>query len=137
MASGVYKGSVVTSGGIGALVRTELNTDAQADGYLYGRVIVFTGKLMGMTRQIAWDECSRIGALAEGNVTKRTHVLVVGDINPAVLRPGSEVTGRARKAFELQDKGQPIEVMTEDDFLRCLDGKPLEGADSILSVTGN
>lgn len=133
MASGVYKGSVVTSGGIGSLVRTELNPDADADGYLYGRVIVFTGKLMSMTRQIAWDECSRIGALADANVTKRTHVLVVGDINPAVLRPGSEVTGRARKAFVLQDKGQPIEVMTEDDFVRCLDAKPLNGPESILA----
>jgi DNA polymerase III epsilon subunit-like protein len=133
MASGVYKGSVVTSGGgIAALKRSELNPDADEDGYLYGRVLVFTGKLMGMTRQTAWDECSRIGALAEGNVTKRTHVLIVGDINPAVLRPGSEVTGRARKAFELQDKGQPIEVMTEDDFMRCLDGKPLDGPESVL-----
>jgi hypothetical protein len=37
-------------------------------------------------------------------------------------------TAKARKAFELQDKGQDIEVMTEDDFLRCLDGKPLDGA---------
>ena len=53
-------------------------------------------------------------------------MLVVGDINPAVLRPGSELTDKARKAFELQDKGQAIEVMTEDDFLRCLDGKPLD-----------
>ncbi|MFF3575216.1 hypothetical protein [Nocardia jiangxiensis] len=51
---------------------------------------------------------------------------IVGDINPAALRPGSNVTGKARKAFELQDKGQDIEVMTEDDFLRCLDGKALD-----------
>jgi hypothetical protein len=49
-------------------------------------------------------------------------VLVVGDINPAVLRPGSNITGKARRAFEMQDLGQDIEVTTEDDFLRCLDG---------------
>lgn len=137
MASGVYKGSVSTSGGVGPLVRPELNPDADVDGYLYGRVIVFTGKLMSMDRRIAWHECSGIGALAEENVTKRTNVLVVGDINPAVLRPGSEITGRARRAFELQDKGQPIEVMTEDDFIRCLDGKPLAGPDSILSESSD
>ena len=78
-----------------------------------------------MTRQIAWEECARAGAVPDKTPTKRTNVLVVGDINPAVLRPGSNITGKARRAFELQDKGQDIEVMTEDDFLRCLDGKPL------------
>lgn len=131
MRSGIYKGSVAVSGSA-ALLRSDVNPAADEDGYLFGRVVVFTGALMSMTRQIAWDECFRVGAVAEKNVTKKTHVLVVGDINPAVLRPGSEVTGRARKAFDLQDGGQPIEVMTEDDFLRCLDGKPLNGPDILL-----
>lgn len=81
---------------------------------------------MSMTRQIAWGECARVGALAEKTPTKRTNVLVVGDLNPAVLRPGSNITGKARKAFELQDKGLDIEVMTEDDFVRCLDGGDLD-----------
>ena len=53
-------------------------------------------------------------------MTKRTNVLVIGDINPAVLAPGMVITGKAAKAFALQDKGQEIEVMTEDDFLRSL-----------------
>ena len=30
------------------------------------------------------------------------------------------MTGKAAKAFALQDKGQDIEVMTEDDFVRSL-----------------
>ena len=64
---------------------------------------------------------------------KQTNVLVVGDISPAVLRPGSNVTGKARRAFELQEKGQDIEVMTEDDFLRCLEGKAIDGPDALLS----
>lgn len=132
MSRGLYKGSVVTSGAGASLVRAHLSPDADPDGYLYGRVIVFTGRLMSMTRQIAWDECSKVGALAEKETTKRTNVLVVGDINPAVLRPGSNVTGKARKAFALQDKGQDIEVMTEDDFLRCLDGSRLDGAEILL-----
>lgn len=132
MSSGIYKGSVAISQGGASLVRAELNPDADTDGYLYGRVVVFTGALMSMTRQIAWDECSRIGAIAERSTTKRTNVLVVGDVNPAVLRPGSALTAKARKAFELQDKGQDIEVMTEDDFLRCLDGTPLDDAEILL-----
>lgn len=132
MRSGIYKGSVAISGGASRLVRCELNPNADPDGYLYGRVVVFTGTLMSMTRQLAWDECSRVGAMADKSTTKRTNVLVIGDINPAVLRPGSDLTDKARRAFELQDKGQDIEVMTEDDFLRCLEGKPLTSADDLL-----
>ncbi|MRH93013.1 exonuclease [Nocardia sp. SYP-A9097] len=128
MAGGLYKGSVAISAGTGSrLVRPELDPNADPEGYLYGRVVVFTGTLISMTRQIAWQESARVGAPADKVVTKKTNVLVVGDINPAVLRPGSNITGKARKAFELQDKGQDIEVMTEDDFLRCLEGKPLDG----------
>jgi NAD-dependent DNA ligase len=128
MTSGIDLGSVATSGSGSRLVRPELNPNADPDGYLYGHVVVFTGTLMSMNRRIAWGECARVGAIAEHDTTKRTNVLVIGDINPAVLRPGSPLTAKARKAFELQDKGQDIEVMTEDDFLRCLDGKPLHGA---------
>ncbi|GAB4002724.1 exonuclease domain-containing protein [Nocardioides ultimimeridianus] len=129
MSAGIYKGSVCTATGNNGLVSPDLNPDADPEGYLYNRVVVFTGALMSMTRQIAWEECANVGAVAEKTPTKRTNVLVVGDINPAVLRPGSNITGKARKAFELQDKGQDIEVMTEDDFLRCLDGKPLDIAE--------
>lgn len=132
MSAGLYTGSVSTATGSGGLVSPDLNPNADPDGYLYNRVVVFTGALMSMTRQFAWEECANVGAIAEKAPTKRTNVLVVGDINPAVLRPGSNVTGKARKAFELQDKGQDIEVMTEDDFLRCLDGKPLD----IAELTG-
>lgn len=138
MGAGLYRGSVcVSSGGHGARNSTpiEVNTDADPGGYLYGRVVVFTGTLMSMTRDTARQECAKVGATPEHTTTKRTNVLVVGEINPAVLRPGSNVTGKARKAFELQDKGQEIEVMTEDDFLRCLDGNTLAGAEVLLAAS--
>lgn len=134
MASGIYRGSVAVGVGSPGLVRPTVNPDADPDGYLYGRVVVFTGTLMSMTRRIAWDECARVGAVPEPDTTKKTNVLVIGDINPAVLRPGSNVTGKTRRAFELQDKGQPIEVMTESDFVRCLDAKPLDDADTAFNV---
>ncbi|WP_168176573.1 exonuclease domain-containing protein [Williamsia sp. 1135] len=127
MATGSYAGSAsLLNQQHTRLVQPGLNPEADTGGYLYGRVVVFTGALLSMTRRIAWEECARVGASAEENTTKRTNVLVVGDINPAVLRPGSTVTGKTKRAFELQEGGQPIEVMTEDDFLKCLDGKPLD-----------
>jgi DNA polymerase-3 subunit epsilon len=102
------------------LVAPEASPDADPDHPLYGRVIVFTGALKTMTRQQAWDNAARAGALPENGVTKRTNILVIGDINPAVLTPGATLSNRAAHAFALQSRGQEIEVMTEDDFLRSL-----------------
>lgn len=119
----VSAGSYIAS--VDDLARTGLrqpvtNPDADPDHPLYGQVVVFTGALLSMERQIAWEALATLGALPEKGVTKRTNVLVIGEIDPAVLRPGTEITGRAARAFELQAKGQAIEVMTEDDFLRAL-----------------
>lgn len=109
--------------GCGRLTCPELNPEADPSGYLFGRTVVFTGALTSMTRQLAWEECARIGAIPEKGTSKRTNVLVIGDINPASLRPGAALTAKAEKAFALQSKGQDIEVMTEDDFIRCLAGR--------------
>lgn len=120
MAPSHYSGSVRRSLGGHALIRADANPDADPDHAFYGRVIVFTGALMSRTRQMAWDDVIKIGGIPEPSVTKRTNVLVLGDINPVVLAPGMVTTGKAAKVFALQDKGQEIEVMTEDDFLRSL-----------------
>lgn len=119
MDAGTYTASVNRRLNHG-LVPPQVNPEADPEHPLYGRVVVFTGGLTSMTRQLAWEELARVGGIPEPGVTKRTNVLVVGDINPAVLAPGATMTGKAAKAFALQDKGQEIEVMTEDDFLRSL-----------------
>ena len=103
-----------------SLIRADGNADADPCHPFYGRVIVFTGALMSRTRQMAWDDVVKVGGIPELNVTNHTNVLVMGAINPAVLAPGMVTTGKAAKAFALQDKGQDIELMTEDDFLRSL-----------------
>ncbi|MCL8251374.1 exonuclease domain-containing protein [Aeromicrobium fastidiosum] len=130
--SGAYSSSVSNMSGSVSLVAADASADADPDGHLYGRVVVFTGALTSMTRQLAWDEVARSGGTPELNTTKRTNVLVLGDFNPANLRPGATYSGKARKAFDLQDKGQDIELMTEADFLRVLDGRYLEIPDMKL-----
>lgn len=121
METGYYSPSARRShGGHTQLIRADANLDADSDHPFYGRVIVFTGALMSRTRQMAWDDVIKVGGTPEFGVTKRTNVLVIGDISPAVLAPGMVTTGKAAKAFALQDQGQEIEVMTEDDFIRSL-----------------
>lgn len=137
MAAGEYRGSVsISRSGQDRLVAADANPDADPDGYLYGRVVVFTGALMSMTRQLAWDEVTRNGGRPEKGTTKRTNVLVIGDFNPASLRPGVNYSSKARRAFELQDAGQDIELMTEYDFLRVLDGGDLssQGLEDVLAA---
>jgi len=120
MEAGCYSASARRSPGGHGLIRADANQDADPDHAFYGRVIVFTGALMSRTRQMAWDDVIKVGGIPELSVTKRTNVLVIGDINPAVLAPGMVTTGKAARAFAFQGKGQEIEVMAEDDFLRSL-----------------
>lgn len=94
------------------------NATADPDHPLFGMVIVFTGALSTMTRQMAWDDCAAVGARPEKNVTRRTQVLVVGELDPRQLVPGATLSARARKAFDLRAAGQEIEVLTEFEFLR-------------------
>jgi DNA polymerase III epsilon subunit-like protein len=107
-------------GGQQRLATPDASPDADSEHPLYGRVIVFTGALKTRTRQQAWDEVARAGAIPEKDVTGRTNIVVIGDLNPAVLTPGAATSGKAARAFALQGKGQDIEVMTEDDFIRSL-----------------
>ncbi len=96
------------------------NPDADPNHPLWGRVVVFTGALSSMTRRLAHDECIRVGALPEKNVTGRTNVLVVGDLDPARLVPGDTTSQKAQKAFKRRAAGQDIEVMAEYDFLQSI-----------------
>ncbi|WP_130866583.1 3'-5' exonuclease [Acidipropionibacterium timonense] len=98
------------------------NDDADPSGYLYGHTIVFTGTLPGgLTRAQASARAAELGAQPDAGVTKRTTILVVGDLDPARLTPGSVLSGKARKAAALQAAGQPIEIMTGIEFLDHLD----------------
>ncbi len=119
------QGQRVHATGNAGLVAADANPDADPDGYLYGRVVVFTGALMSMTRQRRGTRCrggrgagvehdqaherARAWRLQPGEPSPRRHVLRQG---PQGVRPAGQ--------------GQDIELMTEDDFLRVLDGGRLD-----------
>jgi len=114
--SGVRSTGSYRGGGV-RLEAVSPNPNADPDHPLYGQVVVFTGSLASMTRQQAWDLAATVGASCEKGVTKKTNILVMGDQDSARLNPGSTLSSKAKKAFELTANGQDIEVMSENDFL--------------------
>jgi DNA polymerase-3 subunit epsilon len=99
-----------SSGSSGAAVRR----DGNADGSLYGEVIVFTGAL-AIPRREAADLAASVGCEVDSGVTKKTTLLVVGDTDVQRLA-GHEKSSKHRKAEELVAKGAPIRILRESDF---------------------
>lgn len=93
---------------------------------LDGERVCFTGTLRTMTRTTAQELVTSLGGQAEKSVTKRTTVLVSGDLDPRRFRPGATMSGKLTKAFHLAESGQPIRVMTEAEFLELVDITPDE-----------
>ena len=63
---------------------------------------------------------SKIGKIHSGNRLEKFAEMSAIDKAQVVSNLFHSYLGKAAKAFALQDKGQEIEVMTEDDFLRSL-----------------
>lgn len=92
-----------------------LRREGDGDGPLIGEHIVFTGSLQ-IPRRNAADLAHEAGAAVEPNVTKLTTLLVVGDQDIVRLN-GADKSGKHRKAEQLIEKGQPIRILGEADFM--------------------
>lgn len=77
--------------------------EANTDGPLYGKSILFTGTLMQMTREVAEKKAAEAGASIASGVSKHLSILVVGE------KAGSKL----KKATELGT----VEIWSEADFL--------------------
>jgi DNA polymerase-3 subunit epsilon len=106
----------VYSGGSGHPVPPGTNPDADPCHPLYGEVMVFTGGLATMPRKEAFARAAHVGAVVHSGVTKDTTRLVIGD-GFAGTSPDEFYTGKAAKAVRWREKGKPIEVLTEPEFL--------------------
>lgn len=85
---------------------------------LYGKNVALTGTLASMARQDAFDAILAVGGNPATSVSGRTDYLIVGSINLAVVGPDGMST-KHRKAFELQQAGNAIQIVDEDG-LHCL-----------------
>lgn len=98
--------------------------DADPAHPLYGQQIVFTGSL-GLPRPEAKRQASVHGAATTSRVTSGTTMVVVGDaFVPADLEDPERCpplqTRKAREARRRRTEGQPIQFLSEAEFLQML-----------------
>ena len=85
----------------------------------YNAHFVFTGKLESMTRKEAAAQVIQVGGIPENNLSKNTKFLVVGEQDFHVVGE-TGLSSKMKKANQLLEKGQNIELLTETDFLKLL-----------------
>ncbi|PVW03530.1 hypothetical protein DEA06_13545 [Microbacterium sp. Gd 4-13] len=83
-------------------------------------VVCFTGALEMMVRDEARRRVVDHGGAWQGSVTKTTSVLVTGGFNLSTFRPGAMFSKKVRDAMSAVERGQSLEIITEDEFLRRL-----------------
>lgn len=76
----------------------------------YHKQIVFTGALSKMTRSEAAKHVKACGGFLQGTVTQQTDFIILGD-----KRRG--ISTKQRKAEQLINLGQDIQILIESDFL--------------------
>lgn len=98
-----------SSSGSAAITR-----DGNPDGPLAGEVIVFTGALE-IPRREAADLAASVGCNVANSVTKKTTLLVVGDMDVTKLA-GHDKSSKHRKAEGMVAAGHPLRIIRETDF---------------------
>lgn len=83
---------------------------------LLGKVVAITGPLKLMSRYDAIDLIYSLGGSYSSTVTKKTNMVITNVANPDSLDL-EQMSSKLRKAMLLREKGQSIDIVTEDIFL--------------------
>lgn len=91
------------------------------DHELSGKSVVFTGKMATLERKAAQKKVKDLGGKAPSSVTKDLDILVIGDDGSPLLGSGNMST-KHKSAEKLIAKGASIQIISESDFIKMLDG---------------
>lgn len=106
-----YQGSKID---INTLVAS--TTEFDESHPLYEMNCVFTGSLQSMSRKEAMQAVIDRGGTCGNGVTRMTNYLVVGDSDFIDYSSGKK-TSKMKKAEQLIEKGQDLEIVSEKEFL--------------------
>jgi DNA polymerase-3 subunit epsilon len=84
--------------------------------YFFGKTTCFTGTCQYGTRKELLQKVAEVGGIPTDSVTSKTNVLVVGQQDYRVVGE-SGLSGKQKKAMQLLEKGQDIEILSETEFL--------------------
>ena len=104
-----YKGSILKD-----IVADESKFDE--DSYFFGKAVCFTGAFSFGVRKDLLQAIANIGGTPMNSVTKATNILVVGQQDYRVVGADG-MSSKQKKAMELIQKGQDLEIMSESEFL--------------------
>ena len=93
-------------------------SSADPESPFYHKFCVFTGELGLYTREEAMQMIADLGGINQDSVTKKTDFLIVGNGDAG---KGGKST-KQKKAEDYRQKGQKIEILSEDEFLDLLHG---------------
>lgn len=94
------------------------NPDADPNGLLFGQRVTLTGDFAPYDKGFLWEKIAEAGANINKGVTKKTTILVAG--------PWDSVTSKEKRARQLRDEGQEIEIWSEKDLFNALSLSPEE-----------
>lgn len=97
--------------------KKEKKFEGLKDDILKNEVVVFTGGLNSMSREVAMRLVKRLGGSTGSSVTKKTTILVT-NINNIKDLSKEEMSNKLKKAIELNSNGQTIKFLNEEEFLR-------------------
>lgn len=90
----------------------EPNPQADPDSPLYGHNVTLTGEFEPYDKGTLWSGIADQGATVGKNVTKKTTILVTGE--------WASTTSKEKRARELMEKGQDIEIWPAERLLSVL-----------------
>lgn len=86
-----------------------------------GKTVCLTGNFSCGSKDQVASRLERLGAAVTGTVTKKTDILIVGGEGSADWSFGNYGT-KVKKAMEMKNKGGAIEIISEEELMKFLDG---------------
>ncbi|MFG0264054.1 MAG: exonuclease domain-containing protein [Rhodopirellula sp. JB055] len=87
---------------------------------LEGQKVVFTGVLSKLHREEAELLTSRCGGKCQSSVSRKTDLVVVGELDSRTIQAGRTMSTKEAAARQLADEGVALRIMTEQEFLEMI-----------------
>lgn len=96
------------------------STDFDTSHPFFEKSVVLTGDLETLGRKQALQRISDVGGIIRNSISSKTDFLIVGKQDKKIVGE-SGISSKERKAYDLIDKGQNIQILNESIFLHHLE----------------